>query len=130
MPVTRNSPGIGNPARQQRHRRDCREHHRQCVDDVVGGDRAGAVVGGAGCLQQHVGRHNEKPARRRNAEQVGEDAPMRGNAERNMPRPASGRPGQGRVRGRQPQIDREQRNAERSPRDRAGGNPAAKDMAA
>ncbi len=74
-PKTRKISGTLKPSAIRHGRDDRARHHEERVDDVVGGDDAGAVAGLAARLEHGVERHDEEAAGDREQQQVDEHAP-------------------------------------------------------
>ena len=74
-PAQRNERSHRQATRREHGRNDCSRRHGQGVDDVVGGDDAGAITRFAFVLQKGIQGNTEQAPSHGQAGQIGEDAP-------------------------------------------------------
>ena len=70
---------------QQQDRNDGRNHHEQCIEDVVGGDHPSPFVLGGARLDQRIQRHDVKAAEHTQAEDIKQHPPRLAIAEHREP---------------------------------------------
>ena len=68
----------GKACSQQQDREPCRDHHEQCIENIVRGDHPRAMGRLAAALDERIERHAVEPAEHGEQREVGHHPPMRG----------------------------------------------------